>query len=185
MQKIERDLYPNQVGSDYPTMTEDELMAEKSRIAKWADEDCHLYLWTTHEQLPFAFRLVEHWGFRYECLLTWLKNRAITPYSWMYSTEHVLFCRKRSLKLLKRGERLDFHANVREHSRKPEEFYDLVRRVSPELRLDVYARERRPGFDHYGNEPNKFVNGLDGYHTNRIAAYLPSRILHGKKSVSL
>jgi hypothetical protein len=43
----------------------------------------------------------------------------------------------------------------------------LVRRVSPEPRLDVYARERRPGFDHYGNEPNKFANGLDGYHTKQ------------------
>ncbi len=43
----------------------------------------------------------------------------------------------------------------------------MVRRVSSEPRLDVYARERRPGFDHYGNEPNKFANGLDGYHTKQ------------------
>jgi N6-adenosine-specific RNA methylase IME4 len=54
------------------------------------------------------------------------------------------------------GKRLDFAAKVREHSRKPDEFYDLVREVSPEPRIDMFGREKHEGFAIWGNEPNKF-----------------------------
>jgi N6-adenosine-specific RNA methylase IME4 len=91
--------------------------------------------------------------------MTWVKNVGITPFSWMYSTEHVLFCTKGSLPLLEIGRRLDFSAKVREHSRKPDVFYDLVREVSPGPRLDVFSREKREGFDQYGNEVDKYVQG--------------------------
>jgi len=159
MQKIERDVRPNQVEFDYPTMTEEELKAFP--LPDVAGDDCHLYLWTTQKHLPLALRLAEHWGFRYQCLLTWRKNVGFTPFSWMYSTEHVLFCTKGSLPLLKLGKRLDFEgvgfeAKVREHSRKPDEFYDIVREVSPGPRLDIFSREKRDGFDQYGNEVGKF-----------------------------
>ncbi len=75
----------------------------------------------------------------------------------MYSTEHVLFCRKGNLPLLAIGKRLDFYGKVREHSRKPDEFYDLVKTVSPGPRIDVFSREKREGFDQFGNEVEKFV----------------------------
>jgi N6-adenosine-specific RNA methylase IME4 len=154
MQKIERDVRPNQVEFDYPTMTEDEL--KSFPLPQLSGDDCHLYLWTTQKHLPLALRLADHWGFKYQCLLTWRKNVGFTPFSWMYSTEHVLFCTKGSLPLLRMGVRLDFEAKVREHSRKPDEFYDIVREVSPGPRLDVFSREKRDGFDQYGNEVAKF-----------------------------
>ena len=47
-------------------------------------------------------------------------------------------------------------AEVREHSRKPDEFYDLVREVSPGPRIDVFSREKREGFDQWGNEEDEF-----------------------------
>jgi N6-adenosine-specific RNA methylase IME4 len=155
MQKIERDVRPNQVEFDYPTMTEEELKAFP--LPGFAGGDCHLYLWTTQKHLPLALRLAEHWGFRYQCIMTWVKNVGFTPFSWMYSTEHVLFCTKGSLPLLALGKRLDFTGKVREHSRKPDEFYSIVREVSPGPRLDVFSRERREGFDQYGNEVGRFV----------------------------
>jgi len=161
MQKIERDVRPNQVEFDYPTMSEEELKAFP--LPDFSAGDCHLYLWTTQKHLPLALRLAEHWGFTYQCLMTWIKNVGFTPFSWMYSTEHVLFCRKGSLPLLELGKRLDFEgdigikAKVREHSRKPDEFYQLVREVSPGPRLDVFSREKRDGFEQYGNEVEKFV----------------------------
>lgn len=154
MEKIQREKYPEQVGFDYPTMTEDELAAFP--VPEIAEDDCHLYLWTTHKHLPMALRLAQAWGFRYQCVMTWVKNVGFTPYSWMYSTEHVLFCRKGSLDLLQNGRRLDFHASRREHSRKPDEFYDLVRECSPGPRIDIFSREKRDGFDQYGNEAEKF-----------------------------
>lgn len=156
MQKIERDVRPNQVEFDYPTMTEEELKAFP--VPSFAGDDCHLYLWTTQKYLPMALRLVEHWGFKYQCLMTWVKNVGFTPFSWMYSTEHVLFCTKGSLPLLRKGLRLDFSAKVREHSRKPDEFYELVKQASPGPRIDVFSREKREGFDQYGNEVEKYVS---------------------------
>lgn len=155
MQKIERDERPNQVGFDYPTMTEEELQAFP--LTQYAADDCHLYLWTTHKFLPMALRLADHWSFNYQCLMTWVKNVGFTPFSWMYSTEHVLFCRKGNLSLLTLGKRLDFSAKVREHSRKPDEFYDLVRIVSPGPRLDIFSREKHEGFEQFGNEVEKFA----------------------------
>jgi N6-adenosine-specific RNA methylase IME4 len=107
--------------------------------------------------LPAALRLTEAWGFTYECVLTWVKNVGFTPYSWMYSTEHVIFARKGSLPLTVRGRRLDFAAKRREHSRKPNEFYALVRDVSPGPRLDLFSREPHDGFDQWGNETGKFT----------------------------
>ncbi len=156
MEKIEREVRPNQGQHlDYPTMTVEDLMKWQPRDYA-VTEGCHIYLWTTHRFLPDAFRVFNEWGVKYECLLTWVKNVGITPFSWMYSTEHVLFGRIGSLPLMEMGKRIDFQAAVRGHSRKPDEFYDLVRVVSPEPRLDVFSREAREGFDQLGDEADRF-----------------------------
>lgn len=156
VKKIERNKRPNQgLYLDYPIMTLEEI--EALLIPELADEDgCHIYLWITHKYLFSAPRMFEAWGADYECPLTWIKNVGFTPYSWMYSTEHCLFARIGSLPLVKLGKRLDFRAKVREHSRKPDEFYNLVKEVSPEPRIDMFSREKRKGFDQYGCEINKF-----------------------------
>lgn len=154
MQKIEREERPNQIGFDYPTMSYEQLL--KFPCGDFAADDCHLYLWTTHKHLPFSFELAEAWGFKYQCLMTWVKNVGMTPFSWMYSTEHVLFCKRGNLPLDRLGLRLDFNAKVRQHSRKPEEFYELVRRVSAEPRIDIFSREVRDGFESWGSEAGMF-----------------------------
>ncbi len=153
---IPREVRPLQGGElDYPTMTVDEIMAIP--VGKLADSDgCHVYLWTTQRFLPTAFEVFKAWGVKYQCVLTWIKNVGFTPFSWMYSTEFVLFGRVGSLQLLKVGKRTDFTGKVREHSRKPDEFYDLVREVSPGPRLDMFAREAHDGFETWGNETSKF-----------------------------
>jgi N6-adenosine-specific RNA methylase IME4 len=155
MEKIERDLYPNQHGFDYHTMDLEQI-ANFPVIPRLAAEDSHLYLWTTHKHLPHAFGIAEQWGFKYECLITWRKNVGFTPYSWMRTTEFALFCRRGSLDLMKLGKRLDFEAKRREHSRKPDEFYDLIAEVSPAPRIDIFSREDRDGFDSWGNEVGRF-----------------------------
>jgi N6-adenosine-specific RNA methylase IME4 len=90
-------------------------------------------------------------------VLTWVKNVGITPFSWMYSTELILFGRLGNLPLLQKGLRLDFSAKVREHSRKPDEFYERVKLVSPEPRLDLFSREKRDGFEQWGIETDYFA----------------------------
>jgi len=155
MPKIHRKLRPNQIKLDYPIMSLEEI--EALPIPDLAYKDgCHIYLWTTHKFLPTALKILNIWGAEYECQLTWVKNVGITPFSWMYSTEHCLFARIGNLPLMKLGQRLDFRDTVREHSRKPDKFYNLVRDVSPEPRIDMFTREQREGFGQYGNEIDKF-----------------------------
>lgn len=155
MEKILRDERPNQAEFDYPVMDIEEIKALP--VKTLADGDgCHVYLWTTQRFLPTAFEVFEAWGISYQCLMTWIKNVGFTPFSWMYSTELCLFGRIGSLPLLKMGIRLDFNAKVREHSRKPEVFYGIVGQASPGPRLDMFSREKREGFDQWGNEIDKF-----------------------------
>ena len=47
MEKINRDKSPEDTGFGYPTMTEEELTAFP--LQDWADDQCHLYLWTTQK----------------------------------------------------------------------------------------------------------------------------------------
>lgn len=152
IEKIERDVRPNQGQQlDYPTMTLEQIKALP--ISDLAYEDgCHLYLWTTHKFLPDAFELVEAWGFHYQCLMTWVKPSGMTPYSWMYNTEHVLFARRGSLDLSRMGLKLAFEAPVTFHSEKPDVFYERVIAASVAPRLDMFARKERENFYAWGSE---------------------------------
>ena len=151
MTKIVRDVRPRQTEAlDYPVMDIEHISALP--VTTLFADGCHIYLWTTHKYLPDALRILEGWGARYECLLTWIKPVGMTPYSWMYSTEHVLFGRAGSLDLLVKGRRLDFTGKATGHSRKPDEFYALVRTVSPEPRLEMFSRTRHEGFDAWGTD---------------------------------
>ena len=153
IEKIEREERGKQYDLDYAAMSIEEI---KTFRLPADPNGCHIYLWTTQRFLPTAFEVLEAWGVKYQCLMTWVKNVGFTPFSWMYSTEHCLFGRIGSLQLTQLGKRLDFAAKVREHSRKPEEFYALVRQVSPEPRIDIFSREKHEGFEQYGNETTKF-----------------------------
>lgn len=154
MQKIERDERPDQgVELDYPTMSLDQIADEAYvPVRTLAADDCHLYLWVTHKFLPAGMRLLDAWGFTYQCVMTWRKNVGITPFSWMYDTEHVLFAHRGNLKLQRLGMRLSFEAPVQGHSVKPDVFYQRVTEASPGPRVEMFARRERDGFIAWGNE---------------------------------
>lgn len=156
MQKIERDVRPNQVAFDYPTMNEAELAA--FGVPAMASDDCHLFCWTTHKHLPMALRLLESWGFRYVCTMVWRKPGGFQPIGLpQYNCEFALYARRGAPQFIDtRAFPACFEAPRREHSRKPDEFYDLVRRVTAGPRIDVFSREARPGFEQFGNETNRF-----------------------------
>lgn len=157
MEKIERDVRPNQVSFDYPTMDEAELAA--FGVPSIAAPDCHLYCWTTHKHLPMALRLVEAWGFRYVMTHVWHKPGGFQPIGLpQYNCEFVIYARKGSPKFVDTKSFFAcFEAPRREHSRKPDEFYELVQRVTDGRRIDVFSREAREGFDQFGNEADKFT----------------------------
>jgi N6-adenosine-specific RNA methylase IME4 len=154
MDKIERDVRPNQGPVlDYPVLTiteiaDDDIVPVRSKAA----DDCHIYLWVTHRFLPDGIDLLAEWDFNYQCVMTWRKNVGITPYSWMYDTEHVLFGRRGNLPLDRLGLRLSFEAPVTRHSAKPDVFYQRVVEASPGPRLEMFARSKREGFTAWGNE---------------------------------
>ncbi len=147
--------------SDWPYayLTEDEL-ANMESLLKLPAAQSHLYLWSTHRHLEMALRLVKIWGYQYQCMLTWAKRRGMVPFSWRYDTELVIFARRGGLPLQRMGESLLVEGGAREHSRKPQAFYDLVRRVSPEPRIDVFSREHRAGFDSWGDQEAHFDGQL-------------------------
>src|SRR5262249_62356600 len=46
----------------------------------------------------------------------------------------------------------------REHSRKPDQAYELIEAMYPELpKIELFAREARSGWDAWGNEIDKYV----------------------------
>lgn len=156
MQKIERDVAPNQVAFEYPTMNEEELAA--FGVPSVSADDCHLFCWTTHKHLPMALRLLEAWGFRYVCTMVWHKPGGFQPFGLpQYNCEFALYARRGTPTFIDtKAFPCCFSAPRREHSRKPDEFYEIVARVTAGPRIDIFSRESRPGFDTFGNEAGKF-----------------------------
>lgn len=159
MGKSERTPRPDQGRKlAYSTMSLEEI--EALPVPDLIDPSgCHVYLWVTHRFLPDGLRLLEKWGFTYHCLLTWVKPTGMTPYSWMFNTEHVLFgYTAGKFKAGKKGLKVSFEASTPrgKHSTKPEVFFERVREFSAGRRIELFAREPHAGFEGWGNEfPNR------------------------------
>ena len=155
-------------GLSYSSMTVDEIKA--LRVAAVAAEDAHLYLWTTNGYLPHAFDVVLAWGFQYSTMLVWAKNLMGGGLGGAYgiSTEFCLFCRRGSLKASGRAAGTWFNwkrpydeRGKPRHSAKPPEFIAMVEQVSPGPYLEMFARDRRLGWDSWGNEVDSVALPLE------------------------
>ncbi len=128
----------------YATMSHEELLALD--VARWADDGCHLYLWTTNNFMTRAVELMARWGFQHKTVLTWVKPRWGLGSYFRNSTEHVLFGVRGELRTRVDNIATHFEAAVGEHSEKPEEFYDIVRRASYPAYGECFQRTARDDF---------------------------------------
>lgn len=156
VKKVLRDERPNQDALDYPTMTVDEIQAIP--VGDIAAQDCHLFLWTTQKFLPDALAILKGWGFRYVVTMVWHKPGGFQPFGLpQYNCEFVLYARKGTPKFVDtKNFMCCFDGARREHSRKPDELYETIKRVTGGPRIDYFSRESREGYAQYGNEQERF-----------------------------
>jgi N6-adenosine-specific RNA methylase IME4 len=129
-----------------------------SRIAK---SQSHLYLWVPNALLQEGLEVMKRWGFTYKTNIVWSKIRKDggpdgrgVGFYFRNVTELCLFGVRGSLRTLQPGRR---QVNIistqkREHSRKPDEQYDIIESCSPGPFIEMFARHRREGWTSWGNE---------------------------------
>ena len=143
----------------YRTMSFDEIAALP--IPELAQEKSHLYLWCPNALLLEALTIMKGWGFSYKTNIVWHKTRKDggpdgrgVGFYFRNVTELLLFGVQGNMRTLQPGRR---QVNIvisrkQEHSRKPDETYDVIERCSPGPYLELFARERRPGWTQWGDE---------------------------------
>jgi N6-adenosine-specific RNA methylase IME4 len=146
--------------SRYDTMTLDEIM--EMEVEDATAETAHLYLWTPNALLPDALRVMEAWGFTYKSNLIWHKIRKDggsdgrgVGFYFRNVTEVILFgVRGKNARTAAPGRRQVnmIETRKREHSRKPDEQYEVIEACSPGPYLELFARGERKGWAVWGNE---------------------------------
>lgn len=130
-------------------------------LAAHVSENAHLYLWVPNALLPEGLAVMESWGFRYVSNLVWAKRRKDggpdgrgVGFYFRNVTELLLFGVRGSMRTLAPARRQVnmIESQKREHSRKPDEQYDIIEACSPGPYLELFARYPRDGWQVWGNE---------------------------------
>jgi len=140
-------------GNHYPTMELAEICALS--VADIATDDAILFMWTTAPHLGESFEVLEAWGFEYKSNAVWVKDKLGLGYYVRNRHELLLIATRGDFPCPQPANRPSsvIEAPRREHSRKPNEAYALIERMYPELpKIELFARNTRPGWDAWGNE---------------------------------
>jgi N6-adenosine-specific RNA methylase IME4 len=146
------DATSNRGAVDYPTMTVEQI----SKIELPTADDCVIFLWTTHAFLRDSFELLDNWGFNYKATLVWDKVKMGLGRTIRMQVEFCLIGVKGNPIINGSSERDIITEPRREHSRKPEAFYQMAERMCIGNRLDFFSRQNRENWDHYGAESGQF-----------------------------
>ena len=134
-------------------------------VADMLDETAHLYLWVPNALMPEGLEVLKAWGFEYKTNLIWYKVRKDggpdgrgVGFYFRNVTEMILFGVKgNKARTLQPGRsQVNIIRSMKqEHSRKPDELYDLIERCSPGPYLEMFARGVRPGWTSWGDQANE------------------------------
>lgn len=151
----------------YDLMTLDDIKALP--VASLAADDAVLLLWSVNPMIPHALEVMTAWGFTYKTIgFVWAKTTSRTDMSWApkyhmglgywtrANVEIVLLGVRGKPKRTGKGVRQLIVAPKREHSRKPDEFYERAERLCDGPYLELFSRQSRPGWSAFGNEAGKF-----------------------------
>jgi N6-adenosine-specific RNA methylase IME4 len=146
--------------SRYETMTLDDICALP--VEGLAAETAHLYLWTPNALLPDALQVMDAWGFTYKSNIVWHKIRKDggsdgrgVGFYFRNVTEMILFGVRGSNARTREAGRRQVNmveTRKREHSRKPDEVYDILEACSSGPYLELFARGERKRWDVWGNQ---------------------------------
>jgi len=133
-------------------------------VGSWAAKDAVLYLWSTVPHLENALAVMQAWGFTYKSNFAWVKERCATGY-WSRNRHELLLIGARGSKVCPRFTGVApvdsvIEGQQREHSRKPDRAVEIIELYHPDCaRLEMFARETRPGWDSWGAEAGVLDDG--------------------------
>lgn len=144
----------------YPTMSLAEICGLP--VAEHIEDRAHCYLWVPNALLPEGLQVLRAWGFDYKSNIIWHKIRKDggsdgrgVGFYFRNVTEILLFgTRGKNVRTLPPGRS---QVNVigtrkREHSKKPDEQYDLIESCSWGPFLELFGRGLRPNWAVWGNQ---------------------------------
>lgn len=150
--------------TEYPSMTIEEIKwLDVKSIA--ADNSC-LFIWVTNQHLPDVFGVINSWGFKYSTTLVWCKNMMGGGLGGTFriNTEFLIFATKGKIKAKKSIKGTWFNIKRKyvngapRHSLKPDFFHEMISELFDGDKLEMFARDKKDGWDTWGNELENDTN---------------------------
>lgn len=140
------------VANPYPEMSTQEIKNIKLPLLN----DSVVFLWTTHKFLPDAFDILKNWNLDYKATLVWNKEKIGMGAWFRMQCEFCLVGIKGKPYWDNTTYRDIINEPRRQHSRKPDAFFDMVDKITLGRKLEYFSREKREGWDVFGNDVNKY-----------------------------
>ena len=135
----------------YPTMPTHEIAGLKIPTA----DNAVCFMWVTNPLLEDGFAVLKGWGFEYKTCLVWVKDRHTAGF-YVYGQHELLLIgvKGSGMTPLDDGKpKSIIYGDNRQHSRKPDQTYNIIEAMYPGARkLEMFARRTREGWEAYGNE---------------------------------
>lgn len=141
----------------YPVMTLEDI--KNLDVKSISDDNCMLLMWATYPNLEEAFEVIKSWGFKYKTVaFTWAKKTKNDKwhiglgYWTRHNPEICLLATKGKPKRKSKSVRNLVVSKIRKHSEKPKEIYDYIEELVDGPYIELFARNKRDGWDSWGNE---------------------------------